>query len=78
MPELDQPQAIILAGPNGAAKTTVSPRFLGPEVEFINADLIGAELRSDNPNIAGADFTAGRKSVSAPHGLGIGTEKFLF
>ena len=54
------PIALILAGPNGAGKTTVSSVFVGPDVEFVNADIIGAELRRDNPDRVGADVTAGR------------------
>ncbi len=78
MPKFDQPQAIVLAGPNGAGKTTVSPRFLGPEVEFVNADLIGAELRSNNPNIAGADFTAGRIVSARLTALAVERKSFCF
>ncbi len=55
-----KPVALILAGPNGAGKTTVSSVFVGPDVEFVNADIIGADLRRDDPNRAGADVTAGR------------------
>ena len=54
------PIALILAGPNGAGKTTVSSVFVGPGVEFVNADIIGAELRRDDPHRPGADVTAGR------------------
>ena len=54
------PIALILAGPNGAGKTTVSSVFVGPDVEFVNADIIGAELRRDDPHRPGADVTAGR------------------
>ena len=41
-----KPVALILAGPNGAGKTTVSSVFVSRDVEFVNADIIGAELRS--------------------------------
>jgi predicted ABC-type ATPase len=78
VPKLDKPHAIVLAGPNGAGKTTVSPRFLGPEVEFVNADLIGAELRSNNPNIAGADFTAGRIVSARLTALAVERKSFCF
>ena len=60
MPTPDKPEAVVLAGPNGAGKTTVSPKFLAPDIEFVNADIIGAELRRANPDLKGADFTAGR------------------
>lgn len=55
-----RPVALILAGPNGAGKTTISTQFVGPDVEFVNADVIGADLRRDDPERPGADFTAGR------------------
>ena len=55
-----KPVALILAGPNGAGRTTVSSVFVGPDVEFVNADIIGAELRRDDPHRPGADVTAGR------------------
>lgn len=55
-----KPVALILAGPNGAGKTTVSSVFVGRDVEFVNADIIGAELRSDDAHRRGADVTAGR------------------
>jgi hypothetical protein len=43
-----------------AGKTTVSSVFVGPDVKFVNADIIGAELRRDDPRRPGADMTAGR------------------
>ena len=55
-----KPVALIFAGPNGAGKTTVSSVFVGPDVEFVNADIIGAELRREDPPRPGADVTAGR------------------
>ena len=55
-----RPVTPILAGPNGAGKTTVSPVFVRSDVEFVNADIIGAELRRENPQRRGADVTAGR------------------
>ena len=55
-----RPVALILAGPNGAGKTTVSSVFVGPDVEFVNTDIIGVELRRDDPHRPGADVTAGR------------------
>lgn len=41
----DQPYCLIIAGPNGAAKTTFAKEFLLKElqiVNFVNADLIAA------------------------------------
>jgi predicted ABC-type ATPase len=56
------PIALILAGPNGAGKTTASSVFVGPDVEFVNADIIGAELRAADPlrSHGGVDIAAGR------------------
>ena len=64
-----KPVALILAGPNGAGKTTVSSVFVGPDVEFVNADMIGAELRRDDPHRPGADVTAGRIVSARPRAL---------
>jgi predicted ABC-type ATPase len=46
---------IIIAGPNGAGKTTFAREFLPQEAhcpDFINADLIAAELSPFNPDAA--------------------------
>ena len=45
-------QIIIIAGPNGAGKTTFANEILGDVLEgvdFINADIIAAELCPENP-----------------------------
>lgn len=57
---MSEPISLTLAGPNGAGKTTVSSVFLGPEVEFVNAYVIGAELWRYDPLPPGVDVTAGR------------------
>ena len=72
-----KPVALILAGPNGAGKTTVSSVFVGRDVEFVNADIIGAELRSDDPHRPGADVTAGR-IVSPLRALAAERKSFCF
>ena len=78
MPTPDKPEAIVLAGPNGAGKTTVSPKFLGPDIEFVNADIIGAELRTANPDVKGADFTAGRIVSARLSALASQRQSFCF
>ena len=56
----DPPVAIILAGPNGAGKTTVSSRLIGDHIEFVNADVIAAELTEQDKHRVGVDVAAGR------------------
>ena len=73
-----KPVALILAGPNGAGKTTVSSVFVGPDVEFVNADIIGADLRRDDPNRAGADVTAGRIVSARLRALTAERRRFCF
>jgi predicted ABC-type ATPase len=69
---------MILAGPNGAGKTTVSTQFVGPDIEFVNADVIGAELRRLDPMRAGADVTAGRMVSARLHALADAKASFCF
>ena len=48
-------RVLVIAGPNGAGKTTFSRRYLrfaGPEIPFVNGDLIAAELNPDAPEAA--------------------------
>lgn len=73
-----KPVALILAGPNGAGKTTVSTVFLGAGVEFVNADLIGADLRRDDPQRPGADVTAGRIVTARLRALAAERKNFCF
>ena len=73
-----KPVALILAGPNGAGKTTVSSVFVGPDVEFVNADIIGAELRRDDPHRPGADVTAGRVVSARLRALAAERRSFCF
>ena len=73
-----RPAALILAGPNGAGKTTVSSVFVGPEVEFVNADIIGAELRREDPLRAGVDVTAGRVVSARLRALATERKSFCF
>jgi predicted ABC-type ATPase len=78
VPTPDKLEAVVLAGPNGAGKTTVSPKFLGFEIEFVNADIIGAELRRANPELKGADFTAGRIVAARLTNLASQRKSFCF
>jgi len=50
-----QPRALIIAGPNGAEKTTFASEFLVHEGEctrFINVDLIASGLSPFRPELA--------------------------
>jgi predicted ABC-type ATPase len=73
-----KPIALILAGPNGAGKTTVSSVFVSPDVEFVNADIIGAELRRDDPHRPGADVTGGRIVSARLRALAAERRSFCF
>jgi len=58
---MDQPNLIIIAGCNGAGKTTAAYKILSESlegIEFVNADEIARDLRIDNPN--STDIEAGR------------------
>ncbi|WP_419937911.1 AAA family ATPase [Candidatus Palauibacter sp.] len=48
-------RVLVIAGPNGAGKTTFARRYLrfaGPEIPFVNGDIIAAELNPDAPDAA--------------------------
>ncbi|WP_291926532.1 zeta toxin family protein [Chitinophaga sp.] len=64
------PQLYIIAGCNGAGKTTASYTLL-PEMldckEFVNADVIAAEISPGNPESVA--FEAGRKMLQKIHQL---------
>lgn len=49
---------VIIAGPNGAGKTTLAREYLPAGLPFVNADLIAAELASEDP--PALDVRAGR------------------
>jgi predicted ABC-type ATPase len=55
------PQLFILSGCNGAGKTTAAkvllPEYFGG-IEFVNADIIAAQLNPENPESVA--FQAGR------------------
>jgi predicted ABC-type ATPase len=70
---------VILAGPNGADKTTFAQEFLPKEAEcprFINVDLIAAGLSPFNPEVAA--FQAGRLLVQEIVTLVHRRESFAF
>ena len=56
----------------------MSSVFVGPDVEFVNADIIGAELRRDDPDRPGADVTAGRIVLARLRALTAERRSFCF
>ena len=54
---------LIIAGPNGAGKTTFARRLLleRPELHFVNADVIAAEIAPDAPESVALE--AGRRML---------------
>lgn len=71
----DQKKLYIIAGCNGAGKTTAS-RMLLPNIKFINADIIAFEL---NPtNVAEAAMEAGRIMLNTIDELMYNGESFAF
>jgi len=73
------PNLFIIAGPNGAGKTTYARDFLVDEMrchEFVNADLIAAEISPSAP--AQAELDAGRIMVRRLRQLLAGRKDFAF
>src|ERR1700741_4972704 len=65
------PQAVIIAGPNGAGKVTLAPRLLAGELEvlaFVNADVIAQGLAAFSPEMAAVE--AGRTMLRWIRGRG--------
>ena len=57
-------KVLIIAGPNGAGRTTFATEYLplmGPEVPFVNGDAIAAQLNPDAPDAAARE--AGRVAL---------------
>lgn len=54
----------LIVGPNGAGKSTLYDEVIGPEVhlEFVNADIIAAQERPDDP--AGGSYAAAAVAAS--------------
>ena len=72
-------KVIIIAGPNGAVKTTFARNFLPKEAQtdqFINADLIAAGLSPFNPDLAA--FKAGRIMLSEIEAVSLSGHNFAF
>lgn len=73
------PEVLIIGGPNGAGKSTLAtqlvPRF-GPQAEFVNADVIAAEI---SPNdVDSAAITAGRMMLTRLRTLAEQRSSFAF
>jgi predicted ABC-type ATPase len=75
-----RPSVVILAGHNGAGKSTAAPLLLGEArlhaQVFVNADEIAAERSPADP--AGAAITAGREMLSRLHALAQHRQSFAF
>lgn len=70
------PTVIVIAGPNGAGKSTLAPSLLDEvfgSIEFVNADVIAANLGSP-----GKEIEAGRKMRQRLYELSNRCESFSF
>lgn len=79
MSEGDTPQAVVIAGCNGAGKTSAAPELLRDTVgigAFVNADVIAEGLSGFSP--ASAAFQAGRIMVRRLEGLARAGADFAF
>jgi predicted ABC-type ATPase len=75
----NSPTVYVIAGPNGAGKSTFAEEYLGKAVacrEFVNADLIAAELSPNNPDMSA--FHAGRIMLERVDKLASNGETFCF
>jgi predicted ABC-type ATPase len=73
------PQLYLIGGPNGAGKTTSAFGLLDRElsgVEFVNADLIAAQINPENPQAAA--FQAGRLMLERLEQLVAARGNFVF
>ena len=73
------PNVVIIAGANGAGKSTAAPYLLRDTLgvdEFVNADQIAAGLSGFNPQ--GAAFEAGRIMLRRIHALSSERQDFAF
>lgn len=70
------PQAVIIAGPNGSGKSTAAAKLLSPDMAFVNADMIAAEIsgKAGTP----ADVGAGRLLLERVDGLQQNRQDFAF
>jgi predicted ABC-type ATPase len=75
----DNPQVIIIAGPNGAGRTTLAPFLLRDKLgvlEYVNADPIAQGLSGFDP--ASVGFEAGRVMLRRLHELARDRRTFAF
>lgn len=75
----DSPQVIVIAGPNGAVKTTPAPFLLRDVLkirEYVNADPIASGLSGFAPE--GVAFQAGRVMLGRLHELAGQKRTFAF
>lgn len=70
------PNVVVIAGPNGAGKSTLAPSLITKvfgSIEFVNADIIAAELGS-----GGTDIQAGKQMHRRLRELSKRKESFAF
>jgi predicted ABC-type ATPase len=75
----DNPLVMVIAGANGAGKSTVAPSLLRDTLgvrEFVNADAIAAGLSGFDPDRAA--FAAGRLMLERLHNLARQKQSFAF
>ena len=73
------PNLVIIAGPNGAGKTSSAPLLIGKRLgitEFVNADVIAAELSPSDPDAAA--IQAGRIMLKRLDALAAAGADFAF
>jgi predicted ABC-type ATPase len=73
------PNLVVIAGPNGAGKSTAAPLLIGKRLgiaEFVNADVIAAELSPSDPDAAA--MQAGRIMLKRLDALAAAGADFAF
>src|SRR5690349_13612604 len=79
MPASDPPKIVVIAGCNGAGKSTIARTLLPVSLRvlhFVNADLIAAGLSPFDPALV--DFQAGRLMLRRIRELAAARESFAF
>src|SRR4051794_37687647 len=77
--KISKPRCIVIAGANGAGKTTFAREFLVKDagvIHFINADLIASGISPLQPQRAG--LAAGRLFIAELERLGSSRKDFAF